>query len=409
MEEVLSVGSKEDALKLFGPRERFLKLLRSEFDVDVVARGNEVSLEGAADDVETARNVLQELKNRLDQGAEPSEKLLRELIDMEKLERESQERGESVREHAIEGFREGSEVVPRTRGQARYIEVLRDSDVVLCTGPAGTGKTYLAVAMALKSLKEREVERLVLCRPAVEAGEQLGFLPGDMYAKINPYLRPLYDALYDMMGVDQVRRYIQKDIIEILPLAFVRGRTLSDAFIILDEGQNCTVGQMKTFLTRLGTGSRLVVTGDVTQSDLPAVKEGMPVRWSAAEKQRSIPLTLMYPSLNEARMTRAEAWISGAQKKSGLTPGAYVPVSVVLDRTESATLVPRSSLIEAPGDGDHVFTVKDGRLEARSVDVLGHTDDHAAVSGVEPGATVVRNTYLGWARLSSGEKVEAVR
>ncbi|MEF8787745.1 MAG: PhoH family protein, partial [Planctomycetota bacterium] len=147
---------------------------------------------------------------------------------------------------------------------------LRQNDVVLCTGPAGTGKTYLAVAMALKYLKDREVERLVLCRPAVEAGEELGFLPGDMYAKINPYLRPLYDALYDMMGVDTVRRYIQKDIIEILPLAFVRGRTLSDAYIILDEGQNCTVGQMKTFLTRLGTGSRLVVTGDVTQSDLPA-------------------------------------------------------------------------------------------------------------------------------------------
>ena len=269
MQQVLSVGSKEDMLKLFGPRERFLKLLRSEFDVDVVARGKEVTLEGASEDVRAAKQVLQELQGRLEQGAEPSEKLLRELVDMEKLERESQERGESVREHAIQGFREGREVVPRTRGQADYIQTLRENDVVLCTGPAGTGKTYLAVAMALKCLKDREVERLVLCRPAVEAGEELGFLPGDMYAKINPYLRPLYDALYDMMGVDQVRRYIQKDIIEILPLAFVRGRTLSDAYIILDEGQNCTVGQMKTFLTRLGTGSRLVVTGDVTQSDLP--------------------------------------------------------------------------------------------------------------------------------------------
>lgn len=256
-------------VKLFGPRERFLKLLRSEFDVDVVARGSEVTLEGAAEDVHAAKKVLQQLQSRLDQGAEPSEKLLRELVDMEKLERESQKRGESVRKHSIEGFREGREVVPRTRGQAEYIGVMRENDVVLCTGPAGTGKTFLAVAMALKCLKDREVERLVLCRPAVEAGEELGFLPGDMYAKINPYLRPLYDALYDMMGVDQVRRYIQKDIIEILPLAFVRGRTLSDAYIILDEGQNCTVGQMKTFLTRLGTGSRLVVTGDVTQSDLP--------------------------------------------------------------------------------------------------------------------------------------------
>jgi phosphate starvation-inducible PhoH-like protein len=167
-------------------------------------------------------------------------------------------------------------VRPRTEGQARYVNAMLNNDVVFCIGPAGTGKTFLGVALALNFLKRGRISRIVLCRPAVEAGESLGFLPGDIYAKVNPYLRPLYDALHDLMDVRRVKRYIENDIIEILPLAFVRGRTLDNAFIILDEAQNCTVSQMKTFLTRLGPRARLLVTGDTSQNDLPAsAKSGL--------------------------------------------------------------------------------------------------------------------------------------
>jgi len=268
LQKVFSVGDREKAFRLFGPHERFLKLLRDEFDVTVVARAGEVCIEGVAQEVRSSERLLKWMEGRIEAGEAITESGLQDMIRMEKLERNGSS-DSRLKDARIEGLRRGTATVPRTVGQAEYVRTMQKNDLVFCIGPAGTGKTYLAVAMALYYLKTGEVERIVLCRPAVEAGEHLGFLPGDMRAKVNPYLRPLYDALHHMMDVEQVRRYIEKDIIEILPLAFVRGRTLDDAFIILDEAQNCSIGQMKTFLTRLGVRSRLVVTGDITQIDLP--------------------------------------------------------------------------------------------------------------------------------------------
>jgi phosphate starvation-inducible PhoH-like protein len=170
----------------------------------------------------------------------------------------------------IDVLQAGQQVRPRTQGQAQYVEAIRSHDVVLAIGPAGTGKTYLAVAMAVEALKHQSVRKVVLVRPAVEAGENLGFLPGDLHAKIQPYLRPLLDAIYEMVGFDQVQRLMQQDVIEIIPLAYMRGRTFNEAFIILDEAQNTTIAQMKMFLTRMGQNSRMVVSGDQTQVDLPA-------------------------------------------------------------------------------------------------------------------------------------------
>jgi phosphate starvation-inducible PhoH-like protein len=176
----------------------------------------------------------------------------------------------------IDLFEKAKKIAPKTAGQADYVEAIRKNDLVFCRGPAGCGKTYLAVAMALNALRKEAVRKIVLVRPAVEAGERLGFLPGDMLAKVNPFLRPLLDAMTDMLSYEQVRRYMEADVIEIVPLAFMRGRTLNDTFIILDEGQNTTLTQMKMFLTRMGEGSKIVVTGDVTQSDLPPdVKSGL--------------------------------------------------------------------------------------------------------------------------------------
>jgi phosphate starvation-inducible PhoH-like protein len=195
-----------------------------------------------------------------------SPELVERLIDRHLVET-SEQVSAQVREQ--EGLEPWPGATPRTPGQAAYVRAMFGSEVVFCIGPAGTGKTYLAVAVALNFLRRGGLNRIILCRPAVEAGENLGFLPGDIYDKVNPYLRPLYDSLHDLMDSRRVKRYLDNDIIEVLPLAFVRGRTLDNAFIILDEAQNCTVGQMKTFLTRLGRNARLVVTGDITQIDLP--------------------------------------------------------------------------------------------------------------------------------------------
>ena len=187
----------------------------------------------------------------------------------------------------LEVFTDGQTIRPKTEGQAGYIKAIKENDLIFCIGPAGTGKTYLAVSLALSTMKSGYLKKIVLARPAVEAGERLGFLPGDIQAKVNPYLRPLYDALADMIEIGQVKKYIENDLIEILPLAFMRGRTLNDSFIILDEAQNCTVKQMKTFLTRFGIRTKIVVTGDITQVDLPAgVKSGL---IDVQEKLKGVP------------------------------------------------------------------------------------------------------------------------
>jgi len=265
VQEVLVFPNKERLVGLLGPRDNFLRQLRAAFDVKVVARGHEVTLNGSPDQILACQQVLRTMTEYLEANGSLNESVVAGLIQEQKAQGTETPR-ESVH---LESFALGRTTRPRTPGQAHYLRTILKNDIVFCIGPAGTGKTYLAVAVALDYLKRGELKRIVLCRPAVEAGEHLGFLPGDLRSKVNPYLRPLYDALHDLMPPSTVKKYIDNDLIEILPLAFVRGRTLDDAFIILDEAQNCTVAQMKTFLTRLGTTARLVVTGDITQVDLP--------------------------------------------------------------------------------------------------------------------------------------------
>jgi phosphate starvation-inducible PhoH-like protein len=258
----ITLDSKDEALLLYGQRDANLRMIRDALGVRLVARGDTIQVEGPTEAVDQAERVIQQLRGHLKtHGLIPPEEVRTTLAVI-------QSNGAAgptpigVRERS-RGFR------PRTDGQGRYVQSMRDNDIVLCIGPAGTGKTYLAVAYAVTELRAGNVRRLVLVRPAVEAGEKLGYLPGDLQAKINPYLRPLFDALNDLMEPEQVKRYLEGDVIEIAPLAYMRGRTLNHAVIILDEGQNTTIPQMKMFLTRLGQNSKIIVTGDVTQTDLP--------------------------------------------------------------------------------------------------------------------------------------------
>jgi phosphate starvation-inducible protein PhoH and related proteins len=259
----ISLENHDEELAVLGSRDQFLRQVRDTLGVKLLARRGEIRVEGDADRVEQARQVFEELRKLYKRQRAISSGDVAEAIET------------ALRGQAPEGtdrveIREGNRIVrPRSEGQGRYLKALRDSELTLCIGPAGTGKTYLAVAMAVASLRRGDTKKIVLVRPAVEAGEHLGFLPGDLEAKINPYLRPLLDALHDLMDFDQIRRYMGTDLIEIAPLAYMRGRTLNDAVIILDEGQNATVPQMKMFLTRMGQNARIVVTGDTTQVDLP--------------------------------------------------------------------------------------------------------------------------------------------
>ena len=262
-EVTISLQGHDEELAVFGSRDQYLRQVRDALGVKVLARHGEVRIEGESDRIEQARRIFEELRGLYRQQRAVSSEEVATLIESVV---HPQEPG---RADSLE-IREGNRVVrPRTEGQGRYLRALRENDLVFCVGPAGTGKTYLAVAMAVSALRQGKIKKIVLVRPAVEAGEHLGFLPGDLEAKINPYLRPLLDALHDLMDYDQIRRYMGNDLIEIAPLAYMRGRTLNDAVIILDEGQNATVSQMKMFLTRMGQNARIVVTGDVTQVDLP--------------------------------------------------------------------------------------------------------------------------------------------
>jgi phosphate starvation-inducible PhoH-like protein len=259
----LTLDSRDEAVLLFGSRDQYLRLIRDALEVRLIARGNTIQVEGADYRVAEADRVFQQLRQMLRQQGKISPEDVRTVLAVV-------QQGDQELSQRPLTFVEGSRHVrPRTDGQARYVRAMRENDLTLCIGPGGTGKTYLGVAMAVSLLRQGEVKRIVLVRPAVEAGERLGFLPGDLVAKVNPYLRPLFDALNDMMEPDQVKRYMENDIIEIVPLAYMRGRTLNQAVIILDEGQNTTIAQMKMFLTRMGTGSKIIVTGDVTQVDLP--------------------------------------------------------------------------------------------------------------------------------------------
>ncbi len=280
-EVTITLDSHDEELAVFGSRDQFLRQVRDAFGVKLVARHGEVRVEGETRRVEMARQVLEDLKGFYKRRRTASAGDVADLI-------ESRSRIESEDGSPPLEIREGNKVVrARTEGQARYLACLRDHELVFCIGPAGTGKTYLAVAQAVAELRKGKIKKIVLVRPAVEAGEHLGFLPGDLEAKINPYLRPLLDALHDLMDYDQIRRYMGNDLIEIAPLAYMRGRTLNDAVIILDEGQNATVPQMKMFLTRMGTNARIVVTGDTSQVDLPsATVSGLA---DAVERLRNVP------------------------------------------------------------------------------------------------------------------------
>jgi len=267
MERTIQLESDVQRRLVFGPRDRHLRMIREAFGVRLTARDDRVRLAGKSDAVEGARTVLDELVRMSEDGQVINAGEVQQIIDT--VGRSG--RGPALKQ--IEVFTAGRPVRPQTPGQLAYCEAIEANDLVFCIGPAGTGKTYLAVAMAVQALKHEQIKRVALVRPAVEAGEKLGYLPGDLEAKVNPYLRPLLDALHDMMGFKQVRAYMETDVIEIVPLAYMRGRTLNDAVIILDEAQNSTTAQMKMFLTRMGMRSKMIVTGDITQVDLEAGQE----------------------------------------------------------------------------------------------------------------------------------------
>jgi phosphate starvation-inducible PhoH-like protein len=248
---------------LLGPRDELLRLVEQSFPVEIHVRGNEITVSGEAREADRVGRLFEELVVLLEQGHELDRESVGRTVRMLK---DDQRPTEVMSTEVVRGRRT---VRPKTAGQKRYVDAVRANTVTFAVGPAGTGKSYLAVALAVQALLAKEVHRIILTRPAVEAGERLGFLPGDMMAKVDPYLRPLYDALYDMLEPEAVQRFMEKGVIEVAPLAYMRGRTLNDSFIILDEAQNTTAEQMKMFLTRLGFGSRIVVTGDVTQIDLP--------------------------------------------------------------------------------------------------------------------------------------------
>ena len=262
------VPGHHDMVRLVGARDELLKLIEDAFETRILVRGNEIVLTGETSEAERVSKLFEELVNLLEQGHVLTADAVGRSIDMVKGDPDAAP--SRVLGDTVVTTHTGKAIRPKTVGQKGYVDSIRDNTIVFGIGPAGSGKTYLAVAMAIRALKAKEVSRIVLTRPAVEAGERLGFLPGDLAAKIDPYLKPLYDALYEMLEPTTFQRYVEQGTIEIAPLAFMRGRTLNDAFITLDEAQNTTPEQMKMFLTRLGFGSKAVVTGDVTQVDLPA-------------------------------------------------------------------------------------------------------------------------------------------
>lgn len=266
----LTLDSRDEAVLLLGLRDQNLRLIREALGVRLVARGDTVQLDGTEESVNQTERVFQQLRAILRNVGQVTAEDVKTTLE---VVRAGTERHSPQNLAMMDG---GKYLRPRTDGQGRYVQAMRDNDVVICVGPAGTGKTFLAVGMAVTMLRQGAVKKIVLVRPAVEAGERLGFLPGDLVAKINPYLRPLFDALNDLIDFEQVRRYMEGDVIEIVPLAYMRGRTLSNAVIILDEGQNATISQMKMFLTRMGMNSKIIVTGDTTQIDLPpTMKSGL--------------------------------------------------------------------------------------------------------------------------------------
>ena len=263
----MEVDSMDTALAVFGSCDENIRLLEQALGVTVVCRGTELKFSGPEEAVQKARRAVDDMLSLREGGTPLEEQTVRYCISL--ADAGEEEKVQELAGGCIAITAKGRPVRPKTLGQKQYVEAILKNAVTFGVGPAGTGKTYLAVAMAVKAFKARQVGRIILTRPAVEAGEKLGFLPGDLQNKVDPYLRPLYDALFDMLGAETYQKLLEKQLIEVAPLAYMRGRTLDDAFIILDEAQNTSPEQMKMFLTRMGTGSKVVVTGDVTQIDLP--------------------------------------------------------------------------------------------------------------------------------------------
>ncbi len=307
-------------LALFGSADKHLRMLREAFGVTVVSRDDELRVAGEAGPVERAAGVIDQMQRRLRRQ------------DWLSLEDVTQAIGSAAAEAnrpagagEVEVFAKGHAVRAKTEGQQAYLKAIFEHDLTICTGPAGTGKTYLAVAAAASLLKRGQAKRLVLARPAVEAGERLGFLPGDLQAKVNPYLRPLFDALGDMMDAEQVKRFMVNDVIEVVPLAFMRGRTLSESVIILDEAQNTTVPQMLMFLTRLGHDSKMIVTGDASQVDLP---DGTPSGLADAVRKLRGLASIATVELAQADIVRhrlVQSIVAAYERPAGPPPRAAAP------------------------------------------------------------------------------------
>lgn len=269
-EQTISVDRMEQAVNLFGSFDENIKTVEKAFNVNVISRGSELKVTGEAENVSKGVRAINGLLTLINRGEELSEQNIHYVLSLVNDGDES--KLEKMTANCVCITTKGKPIKPKTLGQEKYVENIRKNTITLGIGPAGTGKTYLAVAMAVSAFRAKQVNRIILTRPAVEAGEKLGFLPGDLQQKVDPYLRPLYDALFDMLGAENFQKHQERGDIEIAPLAYMRGRTLDDSFIILDEAQNTTTEQMKMFLTRLGFNSKMVVTGDITQIDLPEGK-----------------------------------------------------------------------------------------------------------------------------------------
>ena len=271
MEKILEVETNEQIINIFGSFDQNIKIIEQQYEVKIAQRGTQIKITGGDDGAELARRAVAGLIAMTAKKEPITEQSVRYVMSL--VDEGEDDKLSFIGKDCVALTAKGKPIKPKTLGQKSYIDSIRKSIITFGIGPAGTGKTYLAVAMAVTALKNKDVNRIIITRPAVEAGEKLGFLPGDLQNKVDPYLRPLHDALYDMLGVETYQRYTERGIIEVAPLAYMRGRTLDDSYIILDEAQNTTPEQMKMFLTRIGFGSRAIVTGDITQIDLPDGKK----------------------------------------------------------------------------------------------------------------------------------------
>lgn len=270
-EQIINVDRMEHTVSLFGNFDENVKMIEKEFEVSVISRGTDLKITGEMENVSKAARAINGVLLLINKGETITEQNIRYVISL--VSEGNEDKLSSMSADSICISAKGKPIKPKTLGQKKYVEAIRKNTITFGVGPAGTGKTYLAVAMAVSAFRAKEVNRIILTRPAVEAGEKLGFLPGDLQQKVDPYLRPLYDAMFDMLGAENFQKYHERGNIEVAPLAYMRGRTLDESFIILDEAQNTTKEQMKMFLTRLGFNSKMVVTGDITQIDLPDGKK----------------------------------------------------------------------------------------------------------------------------------------